>query len=223
MASPSYLKPATSYDIKSSLRNRLQDTLDEIISFPGTHKNLCVCLVDAVNSTRVTAPLTKEKICKYYSIFLNGMATIAKEFGAVVVKNVGDSLLYYFPDTSNSTNVNAFANSLECGLEMINARSIINDQMSEYHLPPVSYRISADYGSILAAKSIQSPTDDIFGPAVNICAKMNHMAVPNSMIIGGDLHQIVKFFDCYEFHSLSGVMSGLKLEYPVYSVMHHNV
>ena len=223
MTNAFYEKLATSYDIKSLLRNRLQNTLDEIISFPGSHKNLCVCFVDAVNSTRVTAPLAKEKVCKYYSIFLNGMATIAKEFGATVVKNVGDSLLYYFPETTNSTNMNAFTSSLECGLEMINLRDIINDKMSEYDLPSVSYRISADYGSILTAKSIQSQTDDIFGPAVNICAKMNHLARPNNMIIGGDLHQIVKYTDCYEFHSLSGVMSGLKLEYPVYSVTHRNL
>ena len=223
MANAFYEKLAANHDTKSSLRNRLQDTLEEIISFPGTHRNLCVCFVDAVNSTKITAPLAKEKVCKYYSIFLNAMATVAKEFGATVVKNVGDSLLYYFQNTSNSTNVNAFAKSLECGLEMINARSIVNDIMSEYDLPPVSYRISADYGSVLTAKSIQSPIDDIFGPAVNICAKMNHMAMPNSMIIGGDLYQIVKLFDSYKFHSLSGVMSGLKLEYPVYSVMHHKV
>lgn len=220
MTNAFYEKLDANYDIKPSSRNRLQDTLEEIISFPGTHKNLCVCVVDAVNSTRITAPLAKDKVCKYYSIFLNAMATMAREFDATVVKNVGDSLLYYFPNTSNSTNVSAFANSLQCGLEMINARRIINDKMSEYDLPPVSYRISADYGSILTAKSIQSPTDDIFGPAVNICAKMNHLANPNSMIIGGDLYQIVKFIDCFEFHSLSGVMSGLKLAYPVYSVMY---
>ena len=223
MANAFYEKLAANYDTKSSLRNRLQDTLEEIISFPGIHKNLCVCIVDAVNSTMVTAMLEKEKVCKYYSVFLNAMACVASEFGAAVVKTVGDSLLYYFPETSNSTNMNAFVNSLECGLEMINARSIVNDKMSKYDLPPVSYRISADYGSVLTAKSIQSSIDDIFGPAVNMCAKMNHVAMPNSMIIGGDLHQIVKPLDCYEFHSLGGLMSGLKFQYPVYSVTHHNV
>jgi len=55
--------------------------------------------VNAVNSTSTTAKLVNGKLCKYYSIFLNAMSLIIKEFGGEVVKNVGDSLLYYFPGT----------------------------------------------------------------------------------------------------------------------------
>ena len=36
-------------------------------------------------------------IRKYYSIFINTMATVGANFGAKIVKNVGDSVIYYFP------------------------------------------------------------------------------------------------------------------------------
>ena len=91
--------------------------------------------------------------------------------------------------------------------------------MSEYGLPLISYRISADYGTVMTAKSVNSANYDIFGPPVNICAKINRKALPNGMVIGGDLHQIVKFFPRYNFELITGYSSGLKFQYPVYSVV----
>jgi two-component system, OmpR family, response regulator ChvI len=41
-----------------------------------------------------------EKIRKYYSIFINTMAAIARNFGAKIIKNTGTSLVYFFPKTS---------------------------------------------------------------------------------------------------------------------------
>jgi len=83
------------------IKERLQNHIDEIISFNGAHKNLAVGIVDIVDSTKITAHLPKQKMCTYYGIFLNSMAMIIKEYDGVVVKNVGDSLLYYFPKTSS--------------------------------------------------------------------------------------------------------------------------
>ena len=54
-----------------------------------------------VNSSQITAKIADgNKIKRYYEIFLNAMATLAKNFGAKVIKNVGDALIFYFPDTS---------------------------------------------------------------------------------------------------------------------------
>ena len=202
---------------------RLKIALDELITFSGIYKNYCVFIVDAVNSCNLVAPLPKDKVCKYYSIFLNSMAMIAGEFGGKVVKNVGDSLLYYFPETSNISNGSSFIDPLECGLAMIGAHHIVNTKMQEEDLPPVDYRISADYGSIMTAKSVNSSNDDIFGSTVNICAKINTKAEPNGMVIGGDLYQIVKSFAEYHFEPIVGYYTGLKLQYPVYSIVRRSI
>jgi hypothetical protein len=39
---------------------------------------------------------------RYYSFFINIMAAIARDFNSVIIKNTGDSLIYYFPETSDS-------------------------------------------------------------------------------------------------------------------------
>ncbi len=206
-------------NVKQELARLLRNTLYDEITFSGNYKSCCVGIVDAVNSTTITANLANGKVCRYYSIFLNAMAVIAREFGAVVVKNLGDSLLYYFPQTFEGQSKSALKNTLECSLTMIESHLIINEKMREENLPSVNYRVSVDYGNVMIAKSLNTSNDDIFGATVNLCAKINSIAVPNGIVIGGDLHQIVKKIEGYDFNLITAYSSGLKLDYPVYSII----
>ena len=203
-------------ELYSFLKNRSEYE----ISFTGATKGYCVGIVDIVNSTSTTAKLTNGKMCEYYSIFLNAMSKIAKAHDATIIKNIGDSLLYYFPRTVDGIEMQGFADVLECGLSMIESRTIINKIMSELHLPSLDIRVSADYGAVSIASSPRTSIEDVFGPTVNLCAKINGAAKPNSVIIGGDLHQIVRSLRCYEFKMIGECMLGLKLNYPAYSVCH---
>ena len=200
----------------------------EEISFSGNSRNYCVCFVDMVDSTKITAQIADaRKIRKYYSIFINTMAAIARNFGAMIIKNTGDCLTYYFPKTSDSTNKSAFNAVIECGITSIAASDAINAKLREEGLPPLLYRISADYGRVEIAKSITSHTDDLFGSTVNLCAKINSMAKPNGMVIGDNLYQIIKksyFDDHYHFQGLGGYpLIDLKYNYPIYSVENKNM
>jgi two-component system, OmpR family, response regulator ChvI len=191
----------------------------EEISFSGHRQHCCICFIDMMNSTGITAGLTQAEISKYYAIFLNAMAKIAKNFGARIIKSAGDCLIYYFPRTSDRANQLPFKDVLECSITMISAHRAINSKLQEGNLPSLDYRISADYGEVLFAKSTSSQTDDIFGPTVNICAKINSKAPPNGMVIGKDLFEIVKTFDDYQFAEKEGYLIGLKQKYSVYSVL----
>ncbi len=199
------------------LVNLKKKVVNEIL-FSGGTKPCCVGIVDIVNSTASAAKLVNGKMCEYYSIFLNAMSIIAKEFDAVVVKNLGDSLLYYFPKTAEDKEKDAFAEVLECGLAMIESHATINQVMSEEKLPHVDYRISSDYGTLSIAHTSGLPLDDIFGTTVNLCSKIKIAAQPNELVIGGDLHQIVKSYKTYEFSYIGAYYLGLKHDYPVYSV-----
>ena len=152
-------------------------------------------LCSMVNSTKVTAEIfDRQKFGQYYSIFINTMAILAKNYGAKIVKNAGDALIFYFPETSDPGNEAAFKDILECFTTMILARDIINAKLHSENLPSVSYRISADYGRVEVATSTSSKTEDLFGSTMNICAKINSMAEPNGIVIGGDLYRIIKSF-----------------------------
>jgi hypothetical protein len=155
-----------------------------------------------------------------YGTFINSLSHIGVSYDSKVMKTGGDSVTCYFPETIDSNSILGFKKVLECGLEMIAARCTINSRLHLVGLPAISYRVSADYGKHEVIKtSSNSAVTDLIGTTMNLCSKINSLAQPNSMRIGGDLYEIVK--SCHEFcfESVPGYLAGLKNAYPVYSVL----
>jgi hypothetical protein len=116
-----------------------------------------------IGSTKVIAQIAiPNKVRKYYSVSLNSMSALIKKFGGSIIKNLGDSLVFYFPKTCDSANRSAFRDVIECGITMMAAFKVINSKMSQMQLPNVNYRISADYGSSVIAKSVNSQAYDLY-------------------------------------------------------------
>jgi len=189
-----------------------------LVDFSGESNNYCIGFVDIANSTQISATLKHEKMSKYYEIFLNSMANIVERFDGFVIKNIGDSLLYYFPESSKSSTRFGFLSCIECSLTMIDSRELINTKVKNEDLPPLNYRVSADYGKVTIIKSDNSSAIDIIGFPVNICSKINPSAPQNGAVIGSDLYQLVKDFDDYNYNQIRAYSVGLKQSYPIYSV-----
>jgi two-component system response regulator ChvI len=196
-------------------------------------QNCCVCYVDIVSSTRITSSINNpEKIRKYYGIFLNTMAAIARNFGAEIIKNVGDCLIFCYPKTSDPSNKSAFNDVLECCITMVEARDTINQKLHEEELPSLSYRISSDYGRVEVARSATSQSDDLFGPIMNMCSKINSKALPNGVAIGEGLYQLLQSLSLLSsldenyYHFEKIVMPEHQLtefnNYPLYSLQKKN-
>jgi CheY-like chemotaxis protein len=209
-------------------------TYEDEISFSGGSQNLCVCFISMIGFFNInrnqSITYNDKQIGKYCSIFVNTMAAIARSFNAQIVKSSRSSLMIYFPRTSDSTNTSAFKDILECCLTMIAANSVINFKLHEEGLSSssfISYKISANYGKVEVARSGSSQNIDLFGSTVNICSKINAKAIPNGMVIGGDLYKILKkdhfsyLIGDYPYHCIFKEVSGYFIdlvEYPVYSV-----
>ncbi len=201
-------------ELEDMHRKKEEQQVEFLLEFLSHTKNYCVCIVDIVGSTQTVMNLSSEKISMYYSIFLNRMARIVKSFGAVIVKNIGDSLLYYFPNTEAGEEA-YFRNVFSCCLTMIDKRDEVNMHMRMEDLPDVNYRISSEYGFVVIAKTLTSSVDDIFGPTVNICSKINAIAKPNTFVIGQELYNRTKSFREYIFTEIKDRMLN---DYTVYLV-----
>jgi two-component system, OmpR family, response regulator ChvI len=218
---------------------------EDEIAFSDKSQNCCVCFVSMVDSISATSGIKNpEKTRRYYSVFINTMAAIARNFGAKIIKNTASSIIFYFPKTSTSldssfstsdtttiTFESALRDVIECGITMIAASEVINTKLREEGgLPSLYYKISADYGRVEVARSVSSPnTDDLFGSTMNVCAKINSMAPPNGRVVGSDLYHIAKksssVFDNYYHFKLVGEYSidaSFTHQYPVYSVQSKN-
>jgi class 3 adenylate cyclase len=189
-----------------------------LVSFLTQPSSYCVGIVDMVNSTKISAQIGSIRASRYYQIFLNSMSKIISDFGGSVIKNIGDSLVYYFPKSSGSDNKYDFTRCIECGLTMIKSQKYLSEQLVKEGLPGIDFRVSADYGSVLIMKSNVSESIDMIGPSLNMCSKINRLAEKNQFVVGGDLFEMIKKLNGYRFKEVKDFSLGFKLSYPVYSV-----
>ena len=205
---PASLNKTTNSDFASQRDN---------IFFSEKSCTCCVGFVDMVDSTKITAGLTTRQMSKYYSLFINWVSGIIRGYSGKVVKNTGDGLLFYFTSLGDSS-IKTVRNCLNSALTLSILHRNVNRKFISELLPELNYRISLDYGEVSFAQTVDSTTLDIFSTTVNLCAKINKVAEPNRVIIGGDLYRIARNLSDYDFHEVKETISISNRAYPLYTV-----
>ena len=194
---------------------------DILLKFSQHTQNDCVGVIDMKDSTKISAKLSDDDVTKLYEIFLNFMAKIVQKYNGEVVKNIGDALMFRFPNTDLNDDL-AMKNILECCLNMIESRGELKKQLEAEKMPELNYKISISYGSVKVAQSTTSTISDIFGPTVNRCFKINSLCPENSLIIDDNLYKILKNFDEYTISQLSETEINKKYGYTIFQVKRMN-
>jgi class 3 adenylate cyclase len=190
---------------------------DILLKFSQHTQNDCVGVIDMKDSTKISSKLSDGDITKLYEIFLNFMAKIVQKYDGEVVKNIGDALMFRFPNTDlNDSKVTK--NILECCLNMIESHNDLKKQLEKEKMPELNYKISISYGSVKVAQSTTSTISDIFGPTVNRCFKINSLCPENSLIIDNNLYNALKDFVEYDISQLSETEINKKYGYKIFQV-----
>lgn len=171
---------------------------DILLQFSDYSEKYCVCMIDIMNSTKITSQLSNSQTSEFYRIFLNSTALIVRNFGGIVVKNIGDALLFYFPILHDEQEL-TIKKCLNCCLTLGESQNDISAKLRKEKLPSVDYRISATYGIVRIARTSTSSVNDIFGATVNKCAKLNRSAPANGLIIGEEFFENSKHLEDYTF------------------------
>ena len=119
-------------------------------------------LVDIVNSTKITANLSETQTSEFYKIFINSIATIIKKFDGLVVKNIDDTLLFYFPVLIHDGET-ILKKCLNYCLSICDSHDELMKKIRSEKLPVFGYRLSSTYGMVRIAKISTSSVNDIFG------------------------------------------------------------
>ncbi len=190
---------------------------DILLKFSQHVQNDCVGVIDVKDSTKISEKLSDEDVTKLYEIFLNFMAKIIRKYNGEVIKNIGDALMFRFPNVDPNDSA-VMKNILECCLSMIDSHDELKKQLKAENLPELNYKISATYGSVKVAQSTTSNISDIFGPTVNRCFKINSLCPENSIVIGDNLYEILKDFHEYEFTQFCSIEMKQKYGYTIFVV-----
>ena len=190
---------------------------DILLKFSQHTQNDCVGVIDMKDSTKISSELSEESITKLYEIFLNFMAKIVQNHNGEVVKNIGDALMFRFPNV-DPNDAKVMKNILECCLTMIDSHDELKKQLDAENMPELDYKISATYGSVKLAQSMTSNISDIFGPTVNRCFKINSLCPRNSVVVGINLYENLKNFDEYKFTKFTSNEMEKKYGYNIFEV-----
>ena len=194
---------------------------DILLQFSDYSEKYCVCMVDIMNSTKITSKLSESETSEFYNIFLNSTAGIVKNFGGIVVKNIGDALLFYFPIISSEEEP-ILKKCLDCCLTLCESHDDLATKLEKQKLPVFDYRISSTYGMVRIAKASTSSINDIFGNTVNRCAKINRTAPANRLIIDKEFYDSAKIFGDYIFKKIDSEAVSPESGYSGYLVSRKN-
>lgn len=195
---------------------------DILLQFSDHSEKYCVCMVDIMNSTKITAKLSESETSEFYNLFLNSIAGIVRNFGGIVIKNIGDALLFYFP-VMPSEEESTLKKCLDCCLTLGESHDDIAKKLENQKLPVFDYRISSTYGMVRIAKTSTSSINDIFGNTVNRCAKINRIAPANRLIIDEEFYDSTKIFDDYIFKKIDSDITAPEAGYSGYLVSRKNI
>ena len=192
-----------------------------LLQFSDHSEKYCVCMVDIMNSTKITAKLSESETSEFYNIFLNYVAEIVRNFGGIVIKNIGDALLFYFP-VIPSEEESTLKKCLDCCLTLGESHDDIVKKLENQKLPVFDYRISSTYGMVRIAKTSTSSINDIFGNTVNRCAKINRNAPANRLIIDEEFYDSTKIFGDYIFKKIDSDVISPESGYSGYLISRKN-
>ena len=127
-----------------------------------------------------------------------------------------------FLKLANIADITAFEDVMECCYTQV-VFPKINSKLQMEKLPTIGFRISADYGRVEIARSSTSSFEDLYGPTINFCSKINLEASPNGIVIGNDLYRIIRSFPDFpkfwHFEELQGSkFQAGKYSYPIYAL-----
>jgi len=197
--------------------NLIENDTSNYVTTVNDAQFFCVGIIDIVNSTKTVSKLSQKKSSRYYELFLNTMAKSLNRFNTQILKTMGDSLLFYFPETCFVERKFGFLTCLESGFSLKDSYVELNRHLEEEGLPKIDFRISFDYGYLTIMKDRENRID-LVGPTINTCSKINSLCPINDMIIGGDLYEKTKHFEEYKIKKIDSYSIDLKHSYPIYSV-----
>lgn len=153
--------------------------------------NMVVLYVDLVGSTTMTLEMPGEKIATIISSFAQEMASVIRQHHGYVLKFVGDAVIGYFDAEENG--LLASDNAITCAKSMLTViQKGINPILDQYDYPDLRVKIGIDFGQNFVVRygaDIEKSQVDLMGPAMNIAAKIQSMAKPNQILIGGDVYE----------------------------------
>ena len=182
--------------VLNSVKNGIEypPFVDKSEEFLRNHVNsrvhIFVMYIDLVGSTNMSLSLPEERVVTIISSFAQEMAYTVTQFGGFMLKFVGDAVLAYF--NAENDLIYPADNIINCAKSMLRVLTDgINPILTISGYPPLAAKIGIDHGQNIIVRygsDKRKSHVDILRPSMNMASKIQNMAVPNQLLIGGDVY-----------------------------------
>jgi len=160
---------------------------------PTERRQVTILFCDIVESTAFSAGRDEEDVLEVLAGYQHGVAEIVARFGGYIARYMGDGVLAYFgyPEAHEDDAERAVRAGLAlvAGVERLTAPA-----------PNLQIRVGIATGLVVVGSLIGSGLAEertVVGEAPTLAARLQALASPNSIVIGGQTRQLIgNFFAC---------------------------
>lgn len=169
-------------------------------------ENLAIMFVDMAGFAERTARQSREQNKSMLRDFAGLLVPLIARFGGRHVKSIGDALLVAFRSPTDS---------VRCGMAM-------HDAVSAYNLDrgasdPIQIRVALNVGEV------RLETDDVFGEAVNIAARVEELTPPGEIYLTGVVYLSMNKTEVAAEHIGEQMLKGVPEPVRLFRVPQHKL
>jgi len=169
-------------------------------------ENLAIMFVDMAGFAERTARQTREQNKAMLRDFAGLLIPLIARFGGRHVKSIGDALLVAFRSPTDS---------VRCGMAMHDAVSAYNQERSRND--PIQIRVALNVGEV------RLESDDVFGEAVNIAARVEELTPPGEIYLTGVVYLSMNKTEVAAEHIGERMLKGVPEPVRLFRVPQHKL
>ena len=184
-------------------------------------KKLTIFFSDVVNFTKTTDSLEPEDLSNLLNSYLDNMAQIAEKYGGTIDKYVGDAIMVFFGDPEFTSDKDHALRAVKMAMEMQERMVSFREEWKERgieHPFHVRVGVNTGYCTIGNFGSEMKMDYTIIGNNVNMAARFEAAAKPDSILLSPDTYALIKEeIECEEAgtYELKGIPEPVKGYTPI--------
>ena len=184
--------------LSSYLSPQLYQTLfqdGKVVATTAQRKKLTILFADVVSFSEIAESLEAEDLTRLLNEFLNEMAQTALKHGATIDKYIGNAIMLFFGDPKSHGVKEDATQCVVMALEMLDAARRLNVKWRSAGLAfPLRLRIGVNTGYCTVGDfgSQQRMDYTVVGHQVNLAARIEKSAAPNSILLSHETWSLVR-------------------------------
>ncbi|MDE0483562.1 MAG: AAA family ATPase [Candidatus Poribacteria bacterium] len=195
-------------------------------------RQLTVLFCDVIDSTALTEQLDPEDLRQVLDAYRASVAEVVLEYDGHIARYFGDGILVYFGYPI--AHEDATRRAVQAGIDIVAGLENLNTRLIETFGIQIQLRLSIDTGLVVVwevGMPVGKPSEhissleryhgdaiDIVGKTPNIAARMQQVAPPNGIVVGGTTLRLIEgFFTYQDFGTLE--LKGISQPVPIYQIL----